>query len=170
MNKTIISLAACALVLIAGLSVKPAMAYFTATASANGQASIAIDDTHADITESGGGQVKVISVANTQETPCYVRVAVLMPESISAAFSGEGWSYNADDQYYYYSEILAAGETAEALTLTIDTRNALADEKLNYADFQVIVIPESAKVLYDADGKPYAGWNEAIWTETEGGN
>ncbi len=174
MNKRVISLAACALVLTAALSVKPAMAYFTASASANGKVAVAIEDTHTSISESGEGQTKVISVANTEQTPCYVRVAVLMPESISAAYAGTNWSYNEQDQYYYYSEILNAGESADDLTLTIDTTNALADAKLTYADFNVIVIPESAKVLYDENGSPYADWNQKIYPEAEvneeGGN
>ena len=164
MNKKVISLAACALVLIVGLSVKPAMAYFTASVSANGKVAIAIDDTHAKITESGSGQTKVISVANTEQTPCYVRVAVIMPESISATYVGEGWSLDADG-YYYYENILQPDESATELTLSIDTTNALADAKLTYADFNVIVIPESARVLYDENEKPIAGWDQKIYTE-----
>ncbi len=164
MNKKVISLAACALVLIVGLSVKPAMAYFTASVSANGKVAVAIDDTHAKITESGSGQTKVISVANTEQTPCYVRVAVIMPESISATYVGEGWSLDADG-YYYYNSILQPGESATELTLSIDTTNALADAKLTYADFNVIVIPESARVLYDENEKPTAGWDQKIYTE-----
>ncbi|MGN1167948.1 MAG: hypothetical protein ACI4S2_16130 [Lachnospiraceae bacterium] len=167
MNKKVISLAACALVLIVGLSVKPAMAYFTASVSANGKVAIAIDDTHAKITESGSGETKVISVANTESTPCYVRVAVIMPESIKATYVGAGWSLN-DDGYYYYENILQPDESATELTLSIDTTNALADAKLTYADFNVIVIPESAKVLYDENGNAYAGWDQEIYEE--GGN
>lgn len=164
MNKKVISLVACALVLIVGLSVKPAMAYFTASVSANGKVAVVIDDTHANITESGEGQTKVISVANTEQTPCYVRVAVIMPESISATYVGEEWRLN-EDGYYYYNNILQPGESATELTLSIDTTNALADAKLTYAGFNVIVIPESAKVLYDTEGNAYAGWNQDIYTE-----
>lgn len=174
MDKKVISLAACALVLTAGLSVKPAMAYFTASVSANGKVPIAIEDTHTTVNESGEGQTKVISVANTEQTPCYVRVAVMMPESISASYAGTNWSYNEQDHYYYYSEILSAGESADDLTLTIDTTNALADSKLTYADFNVIVVPESVKVLYDENGEAYADWNQKIYTapagNEEGGN
>ena len=164
-NKKVLSLAACALVLIPGLSVKPAMAYFTASASAKGKIAIAIEDTHAAITEHGEGQTKVISVENTKQTPCYVRVAVLMPESISAVYSGNGWSYNQDDHYYYYENFLQPGKSAEDLTLFIDTTSALADSQCVYADFNVIVIPESAKVLYDSNGNTYADWNQAIYEE-----
>lgn len=165
MNKKVISLAACALVLIVGLSVKPAMAYFTASVSANGKVAVAIDDTHAKITEDGSGTTKVITVENTESTPCYVRVAVIMPESISIKepYVGEGWNLGTDG-YYYYNSILQPGESATELTLSIDT-NALADTKLTYADFNVIVIPESAKVLYDENGEPYAGWDQKIYTE-----
>lgn len=169
MNKKIISLAACAIVLTAGLSVKPAMAYFTATASADGKVNIAIEDTHSSITETHGeGSVKVISVANTENTPCYVRVVVLVPESIVATYSGEKWTKNDNDGYYYYSDILEAGQSASDLIIDVDTTNALADSKLTYADFNVIVIPESTKVLFDENGAPYADWNAAILEE--GGN
>lgn len=167
MNKKVISLAACALALTVGLYVKPAMAYFTASVSANGKVPVEID-THANITESGEGQTKVISVTNTEQTPCYVRVAVIMPESISATYVGEGWSLN-DDGYYYYKNILQPGESANELTLSIDTTNALADAKLTYADFNVIVIPESAMVLYNEDGRAEEGWNQKA-KYVEGGN
>lgn len=184
-NKKMISLVACAGILVAGLSVKPAMAYFTDYASASGSIAIAVDDTHSTIDESGEGQQKVIVVDNDTTTRAFVRVQVVLPAGITATVdsaSGQGWRDGLDG-YYYYDQVLegkpadaASGESGDfrtsSLILNIDTTGAVKTGENTYADFNVIVIPESAKVLYDKDGKPYADWSQAaIYSNgDEGGN
>lgn len=168
MKKKMISLVACAGILVAGLSVKPAMAYFTDYASASGNIEIAVDDTHSTVEESGEGQQKIIVIDNDMATKAFVRVQVVLPEGITAAVdtnSSADWSLK--DGYYYYSKVLEgkSEETTEdstsQLILNIDVTNAVQTGENEYADFNVIVIPESAKVLYDENGNPYADWSQA---------
>lgn len=170
MKKKMISLVACAGILVAGLSVKPAMAYFTDYASASGNIEIAVDDTHSTVEESGEGQQKIIVIDNDMATKAFVRVQVVLPEGITAAMDGEKTSeedWTLKDGYYYYSKVLegksktTTEDSTSPLVLEIDVTNAVQTGENEYADFNVIVIPESAKVLYDENGNPYADWSQA---------
>lgn len=181
MNKKVISLAACALVLIVGLSVKPAMAYFTATVSASGKVNITIDDTRSEIHESGEGHIKEIVIRNVEATDAFVRVKVIVPDNVTFTDNTnvEGSAWKFENGYYVYNRYLNGftvnedstktyDETSE-LVLTINTDNAIKLSEDTYADFNVIVVPESAKVLYDAEGNTYADWDQEA-KYVEGGN
>ncbi|MDD6157608.1 MAG: hypothetical protein PUB52_11390 [Lachnospiraceae bacterium] len=170
MKKKMISLVACAGILVAGLSVKPAMAYFTDYASASGSIEIAVDDTHSTVEESGEGQQKIIVIDNDMATKAFVRVQVVLPEGITAAVDGEKTSeedWTLKDGYYYYNKVLegkseaTTEDSTSQLILNIDASGAVKTGENEYADFNVIVIPESAKVLYDTEGNPYADWSQA---------
>lgn len=61
-----------------------------------------------------------------------------------------------------YKEPLAPGETTSELNIKI---NCEATD----ANFNVIVVQESTKVLYDENNKPYADWSQiADTSETTG--
>ena len=155
MKNKMISLVACAGILVAGLSVKPAMAYFTDYASASGSIEIAVDDTHSTVEESGKGQQKIIVIDNDMATKAFVRVQVVLPEGITAAVDGEtseeDWTLK--DGYYYYNKVLegksetTTEDSTSQLILNIDASGAGKTGENEYADFHGIVIPESAKVL-----------------------
>lgn len=174
MNKKWIPLVVCAGILVAGFSVKPAMAYFTDYASASGNVPIAVQDTHSTVEESGEGQQKIIVIDNDMDTQAFVRVRVILPDAITAsvdANSSTDWYLDADG-YYYYRNVLegksdaTTDDSTSELILNIDTSNAVKTGENAYADFNVIVIPESAKVLYDAEGNAYADWNQdAIYSK-----
>lgn len=174
MNKKLIAIASTALVLTAAVSIAPSMAYFTATATTAGKAAIKIEDTHTTVEEKhkdDSAQTKVISLTNEKAVPCFTRVLVVMPNGVEATYSGEGWELGTDGYYYYDSVVEANGKAADlTIDFTVDDAKMAKEnpDKLDseYRDFNIIVIPESSKVLYAADGSAVADWTQnAIYEE-----
>ena len=174
MNKKTVSLAALAGALVLGIGVKPAMAYFTDYKNAYGSVTIHVTDPHNTITEEGEGQQKVIVLSNTENDDCYARVTVILPEGINASVDAQSsahWSQGSDGYYYYDTVLTPAGSdegnATEALILNIDTTGAVSTGDGDFEDFNVVVVPEATKVLYDEAGNSYANWNtEATYTNT----
>ena len=158
-NKKLITLAALSLLIVASISVKPAMAYFTDTTTASGKVKVEIANTTSTINEEVDGMVKTISVTNTGSYDAFVRVKAVMPSNgyeVSVDSTTDSrWSYNKEEDYYYYSDVVASGESTANLVLNIDATKATIK-----SDFNVIIVEEAAKVLYDTDGKPYASWDD----------
>ncbi len=92
-----------------GLSVAPALAYFTASDAANGGKVIKWPDT--DITEEYGNGEKLINISNDEDSvPVYIRARAYIPAEITIkSIEGPHWSL-ADDGWYVYSEILEPGD------------------------------------------------------------
>jgi hypothetical protein len=167
-NKQIISLAVCALALAAGLTVKPAMAYFTDYATAGGTVEISVKDPSTDVTESVSSWTKRITIQNTSEADCFIRVAAIAPDGYtlsldSAGEVSEDWSYQSDG-YYYYNNSVAPQESTSELKIRIAGYEAIESDEQNYlpSDFNVIILQESAKVLYHEDGTAYADWSQKL--------
>lgn len=76
-NKKNLCLAAAALTLTAGLSVGSAMAYFTTYATASGGGTVSLGSTTIIPEEEVVNMEKRISVKNTGDYECFVRVKVL---------------------------------------------------------------------------------------------
>ena len=72
----------------------------------------------------------------------------------SLVYSGEDWSQAADG-YYYYSQILSPGETSGELLIAIDNMD-------REQSFNVIVVQESAPVIYDENGNPTGDWDHIL--------
>jgi hypothetical protein len=168
-NKHTISLAVCALALAAGLTVKPAMAYFTDYVEASGAVPITIADPEAEISEGFGNWTKRITITNNGTEPCFVRVKAIAAEKYTLTFLAEDstdWT-DGGDGYYYYSEPLAASgdadnkDTTKELDIRIDGVSDTDTE-----EFNVVIIQEATKVLYDANGNAYpADWELASGTD-----
>jgi hypothetical protein len=173
-NKRIISLAVCALALAAGLTVKPAMAYFTDYTTAGGTVEISVKNPSTSLTEGVWDFTKHITITNNGEAECFIRVAAIAPNdfTLSLGSDSEGWSYNSEDAYYYYSDPVAPGESAHVLDIAISgvgvekIENQDSGNQLLPSDFNVIILQESVKALYDAEGNAYGAWAQAI---SEGG-
>lgn len=180
-------LGAAALCLTAGLTVGKAMAYFTTYARSEGTVSVSLDFPHVDVEEEVTNLTKHITVANTGEADCYVRVKVLAGEKYQEqlAFTpGDGWGERQEDGYFYYNRILKAqGTEPESSTRTtvLDAAIALKDqtgvmaggvvseaEKDGLKEFNIIVVAECTPVFYDDDGNPQYSW-EAAEPVLEGG-
>lgn len=87
-----------------------------------------------------------------------VRVTAFAPVSLGYK-ADKNWSKGADDYWWYYSDILPAGQTTNP-ELVISYEFPSVDDKPE--EFNVIVIQECTPVLYDEDGNPYADWNHVI--------
>lgn len=149
-------LAAAALTLTAGVSVGSAMAYFTTYAITEGGAAISLGSTTIVPDETVSAMTKHISVKNTGDYECFVRVKVLVSDKYKDGLvftpDDEGhWEYR-EDGYYYCDLVIQPGEASPTFHVKID--NMDSEE-----DFNVIVVQECTAVLYDENGNPYADWN-----------
>lgn len=159
--KRTVCLSAAACLLVGGLAVGRAMAYFTAYAETSGGVVMDMGFTtiipDEEVREVEGGWIKEITVRNTGDYPCYVRVKLLYAqlEGVTVTAGGTNWTAGEDD-YYYYTPILQAKDNANAERL--DARitrpaDSLQEDGMN---FNVIVVAECTPVLYDEDGNPSA--------------
>lgn len=149
-----------ALVLVISVHIAPSLSYFTTYVTAQGGYPIRLRMVDTDMTETFVSE-KEITIKNTGEQDCYVRVRVLAGALIDLNVYGDGWSALQADGYYYYSEILKPGETASLLHAGITRKEGLKDQ-----DYNVVVVEECTPVQYDANGQPYADWTMSI----KGGN
>lgn len=161
--------AALALTLAAGMHVGEALAYFTAYASASGRVQVSLSFTDTETEDDVKDWTKHISIENTGEAACFVRVKVLAGEKyrkyLSCTSEREGSWELKEDGYWYYDEVLEAGEKTGELLAVLDRTQLKADtDDGGREEFNVIVVQESTPVLYDSGGNPYADWT----METEG--
>ena len=151
-------LAAAALTLTASLGVGSAMAYFTTYTTASGGAPLSLGNTVTVPEEQVSDWTKHVTVRNTGETDCYVRVRVFAGDRYqdSLQYSDESGKWTpGEDGYYYYSDIVPVGGSAEELRVHID--NMDSEESFN-----VIVVQEGTPVLYDENDEPYADWDRVL--------
>lgn len=138
-KRTMILVLLAALVLSTGV----AYAYFTDYEQARGGAAIYLNG-QTTIEEDADEAKKVITISNTGDTDVIVRVAVYGDYISNVDFSTADWTKDGD--FYYYNKILPAGqETTSSITANIDTEKAKAAGH----DFEIIVVHESSRVLYD---------------------
>lgn len=168
MKKTKIILPALAVVLVIGLMVGPALAYFTAHTEAVGDAKVSMGF-ETIIHEDPDDNQKVVTIENKGPQSVWVRVAAYSKYQpvVDGENTSELWTdLTEEDGYYYYTKPLGVGST-EPLTLTI-TKPAGDDTT---QDFNVIITYECTPVEYEADGTlKAANWNIPIpGTEQEGG-
>lgn len=154
-KKKNILLTLAALTLTAGLSVGSAMAYFTTYATAAGSAQLKLGSTVTKIDETVTEWTKHITISNTGNFDCYIRVKAFAGEVyqerlVFSDASGK-WTPGADG-FWYYSDILPVGSSSEELLIKIDN---LEKEE----NFNVIVVQECTPVAYDESGSPYADWD-----------
>ncbi len=158
LNRKTIGMAAAALTLAAVVSTGSAMAYFTTYAQAGGGAVVHLGFSQTVPEETVSNWTKHVTVKNTGESECYVRVRAFAGESYQAALTyrdENGKWTTGKDGCYYYSDVVRAGEQSGELLIGIDN---LGKEE----SFNVIVVQEATPVLYDAAGKPYADWDMAF--------
>ena len=162
-KKILVSIATCALVLTAIVAVKPALAYFTDYSVASGSVPVTIKDTPTGVDESFDSWTKHVVITNAEDGyECFVRVAAMAGDKYKIEMgkgTEKGWEYNSEDGYYYYYKPLAPGGSTSNLDLVIE---GAEDD-----DFNVIIVHEATKVLYDGDGNPYADWSTIINSKEE---
>lgn len=157
MRKEKILLAAAALILTAGVVSTPrigtASAYFTTSTGAAGSRTLQVGS-NPDMEEEFSGWTKTVTVTNGEDSqPVYVRARAFSGSAYTLSYQDESgrWS-SGDDGFYYYSDIVNAGESTSPLRVGID---GIPDQG---GSFNVAVIYESTPVRYHEDGSPYADW------------
>ena len=184
-TKKSLCLAATALVLTAGISAGTAMAYFTTYAEASGKATLSIPGfSETETTELFSNNTKHVVIHNTGTSECYVRVKAfaggkyqnaieyhygekvnIQPflkdfkdkEKVTEFTIAEGeWEGPGEEGYYYFNGILQPGEHTQMLDIEVPLKGE--------DSFNVIVVQESTRVLYDEEGNPYAGWTQIVDT------
>lgn len=153
-----------AVVLTAGSSIRPAWAYFTTYARAENGFPIRLGDI-TTIEETFQDWEKTVTITNGADSePVYVRAIAYCGSAYSLIYTDASgkWSLGADG-YYYYSDPLAGGETADPLVIQIRDKDGNRVSGVEDATtFNVIVMYESTPVLYNEDGTPYADWNQVV--------
>ena len=153
-----ICLTAAALILTGGIAVGGAMAYFAAYVPAEGGYTVELGFTRTEIEEKVEYGKKEITLTNTGEYDCYVRLKALTGDAYKESLvysepeDAGKWTPGADG-YYYYEEILEPREDTTQLIV----RFAFPEGE-EPTDFNVIIIQECTPVLYDDYGNPYADW------------
>lgn len=155
-NKKSLCLAAVALTLTAGISAGTAMAYFTTYTEASGGVTLNMGFSETIPKEDFSNWTKHVSVENTGDYDCYVRVKALAgskyQDGLQYSDSDGKWT-PGEDGYYYYSDPIAPGESTSVLDIRIDSKES-------DASFNVVVVQESTKVLYNENNEPYADWTK----------
>jgi hypothetical protein len=167
MKRKWLILIAATLMIISSVAIKPAMAYFTDTVSTEKKLELKIGDGKLiPMKDTVENMIKKVSISNTGEYPVMVRAKALNPDNIGVEMAAsDGWHIGdpengEDPKYYYYDAIVNPEESTNQLNLQIS-----ADETVTEG-FNVIIIQEAAKVIYDTDGNAVGDWAAAISTQT----
>ena len=134
------------------------MAYFTTYSTAGGGVTMNMGFTETIPNEEVDENGKHITITNTGDYDCFVRVKAFAPVELTYNAPDGGWT-DGGDGYWYYDEVLPAGETTSH-ELNITYKFPSGDEKPE--EFNIVVIEECTPVLYQEDGTPYADWNHVI--------
>lgn len=159
-RKTNMWLAALAFVLVLGAGAGKAAAYFTSYATTDGTYPVTIKET-TKITETFSNWTKHLRItADETSGPVYVRARAFHSDAYGVEYSdpAEKWEYRSDG-FYYYKDILYAGEQTEELTVKI---TGVPEDIEDPLAFGVAVIYEATPVRYRADGTPYADWSVTV--------
>lgn len=159
LSKKTICLAAAAVALTGTLAVGSAYAYFTTYSEAKGNVVFQMGETRTEPHEEVKEGKKIVSIENTGDYDCYIRVKAYAGNNynLSYADGGSGKWYDGGDGYWYYKDILEAGSTSE--TVLVNIPKELLEDITDEKDLNVIVIQECTPVQYDDNGEPYADWN-----------
>lgn len=158
LHKKPLIMAAATLALTGTLAVGSAMAYFTTYSTAGGGVTMNMGFTETIPNEEVDENGKHITITNTGDYDCFVRVKAFAPVELTYNAPDGGWT-DSGDGYWYYDEVLPAGETTSH-ELNITYKFPSGDEKPE--EFNIVVIEECTPVLYQEDGTPYADWNHVI--------
>ena len=190
MKKKTYLLSLLAIALIMCCVLQPALAYFTANAQADGSVPLYFS-TSTELKEEVKDFAKGVSIENTggehpeYADPVWVRVkafsGVTYPLEVSglAEENEEGWHYNEEDEWYYFSLPVEVGESTDTITFTVTGIPDKEDEDHQFAQIVVGVVYETTAVRYAEDGSILpADWTLKLDTGTlspgnggeEGGN
>lgn len=171
MKKKSMILLALIVVMVMGAGIGSAWAYFTTYAEAEGGYIVKLGDT-TTLEENVVNLHKAVSITSEPTSePVWIRVKAYYAEGDLHINEEGSESYSAkwslgNDGWWYYSDVVTAGETTEVLDVSIEGVEVAEDDILNPSkveDFDVIVVYESIPVEYDENGDPLTpDWNAEI--------
>ena len=144
------ALIAAAVTLTASLSVGSALAYFTTYCTAEGSYTMTMGFPETDIEEEVDSAGKHVTIQNTGDYDCFVRVKVFVssPVDMNASYSGQGWESRSDG-YWYYTPVLTAHTDSQEFLVSFEYPEG--EEAPD--SFDIIVVYESVPVLYNENGE-----------------
>lgn len=150
------SLAFLAIVLCIAAGVGTTFAYYTDATEARGSLPYNLDNPGTEITEEVDDAGKSITLTNTSDAPCVVRVKLYFAEmNASIAVYGQNnaeWGFENNDSssgWIYYNKVLWPGETTSVLRAEITSEGK--DKALD--DFAVNVVAQCVPVIWqDGEG------------------
>lgn len=142
MKKTRATILICLAAAIAVMSSAVCYAYFTDYEEAKGGAVVHLNGS-SEIHEEADDDGKVVEIENTGETDLLVRAGIY-GDNLTVEAPSEDW-IEGSDGFWYYKSILKAGEKTSRINVTIDKKKAEEEGH----DFDIVVIHESARVIYD---------------------
>lgn len=152
------ALVAAALVCIS--QVGNANAYFTTYVRAKGGYPVSWEH-HETIHESFNDWSKYVSITSREDSvPVYVRVKAFAGSKYTLEYFGDDWTFNQNDEYFYYKYQLEGGKTTSNLRVAISNIPSNVQEGTN---FNVVVIYETIPVQVNEDGEILSPV-EADWT------
>ncbi len=168
MKKKSIYLAVFAVVLVLAGSAGSAWVYFTTYVEAAGTQTISLGDETTVEEEFNSWTKHIVITSDEDSEPVYVRARAYCGSQYELVYTAsEKWTPDSDG-YYYYSDILNAGEKTSEFIVKIEN---VPEDVTDASEFNVAVIYETTPVLYDEDGNPYADWNGKLDVTVEkGGN
>jgi hypothetical protein len=131
--------------------VAPTLAYFTDYTTAHGTVAVALGyrttfEEEVDI-QNNTKTFHIFNDENSNEA-CWVRARAVAGSDVTLEYTAAtGWTLA--DGWYEYDTILQPGDEATGLTVKITFPKGYEGDQKN-----VVVLYESAKVTYDADGNP----------------
>lgn len=105
------------------------------------------------------------SVKNIGENECYVRARVLASpeEALSLKEFSNNWTYDEDDGFYYYNDILPAGGQTDAIFKKVEVKDTSID------GFEVTVYQEAVQTKVYAQDGTFTTDPDKIWDCYESG-
>ena len=161
MRRTDIIAAGLAAALALGAAFAPAAAYLTGSVTAKADVSVAPLSVRTELNEPIVGLTKQVTITREGDSaPVWVRVRLVAGDTVAKGLqvTGDDWSYDEDDGWWYYGIALDGDpNTTSTLSVTVDGETVPADA-LDGEKFNVVVIHECAPVLYDEEGNEIANW------------
>ena len=128
--------------MVLNVTIMPVSAYFTANTEAEGGLRIVPEsnEPHEYIVD----KEKRLTIENDVDAaPVFVRARGFSGDDSDLTYDGENW-HDGGDGWWYYDEILEAGQTTEALVISIE--KVLPEDAEPGDNFNVIVVYESTRV------------------------
>lgn len=151
--------------LVVGVSVGSAWAYFTDSATAEGGLLLSVKPT-TSMTEVNGPNSKTICIQNKSDmVSVWIRARAYAPKDLGLTAEGTNWELKGD--WYVYKVPLAAKTETEPLNVTFHLENAFVSTggPREGDEVSVTVLYESLPVTYKTNEAGETVPSDAIWKD-----